>query len=391
MYQQLLNHSADLKQLENDGYEVEIKEKHLLIHNVPYVTTLKVIQRGTFVSTLNHTNEKTLAPETHVVFFSGDFPCDKNGNPIEKIRHETKGEVHGGISTQHSFSNKPAGGFKNYYDKMTNYINIVSSPAFSIDNTVTAKTFKPIKVTEEESIFNYFDSNSSRSGILELSEKFANEKVGIIGVGGTGSYILDLVSKTPVREIHLFDGKKFVHHNAFRAPGAASLSELENTPYKVDYFKNKYSNMHRGVHAHAYYLDSNNISILKMLTFVFISIDDSGAKKVIIEFLKENKINFIDVGMGIEVVDKKLRGTMRVTTGLFNKTDHISKRISFADMPDDDYHKNIQTAELNALNAILAVIKWKKLLGYYHDYEQEHNTYYDIDGNHITNDEKNNS
>jgi tRNA A37 threonylcarbamoyladenosine dehydratase len=46
-------------------------------------------------------------------------------------------------------------------------------------------------------------------------------------MGGTGSYILDLVAKTAVMEIHLFDGDDFNQHNAFRAPGAASLEDLE--------------------------------------------------------------------------------------------------------------------------------------------------------------------
>jgi hypothetical protein len=35
-------------------------------------------------------------------------------------------------------------------------------------------------------------------------------KIAIIGLGGTGSYVLDLAAKTPVKEIHLFDGDKFL-------------------------------------------------------------------------------------------------------------------------------------------------------------------------------------
>ena len=40
--------------------------------------------------------------------------------------------------------------------------------------------------------------------------------------------------------------------------------------------------------------------------------------------------------------------------------------MSFEDTPgDDDYNRNIQIADLNALNAAFAVIKWKKLFGFY--------------------------
>ena len=74
-------------------------------------------------------------------------------------------------------------------------------------------------------------SPTTRDGLLGA--------VAIAGPGGTGSYVLDLVAKTPVRDIHLFDGDSFMSHNAFRAPGAASLEELRALPKKVDYFHAK--------------------------------------------------------------------------------------------------------------------------------------------------------
>jgi hypothetical protein len=46
---------------------------------------------------------------------------------------------------------------------------------------------------------------------------------------------------------------------------------------------------------------------------------------------------------------------------------------------------NIQVADLNAFNACLAVIKWKKLLGFCYDHDQEHHSLYTIDGNHLMN------
>ena len=61
--------------------------------------------------------------------------------------------------------------------------------------------------------------------------------VAIIGLGGTGGYILDFVAKTPVKQIRLFDPDVFLSHNAFRAPGAPMLEELRDAPKKVDYLK----------------------------------------------------------------------------------------------------------------------------------------------------------
>jgi hypothetical protein len=52
-----------------------------------------------------------------------------------------------------------------------------------------------------------------------------------------------------------------------------------------------------------------------------------------------------------------------------------------------DYARNIQIADLNALNAILAVIKWKKLFGFYVDFEQEHHSTYTVNGNLLLNED----
>lgn len=202
-------------------------------------------------------------------------------------------------------------------------------------------------------------------------------------------YILDLVAKTPVVEIHTFDGDRFLTHNAFRGPGAPSIEELEAAPYKVDHFASMYARMHRGVIPHPYFIDEANVQELADLDFVFVAVDDGEARKVIVDALEEFGVPFIDVGLGVEEVDGKLTGIVRTTTSTAEKRDHVGARISFADPGGvDDYRSNIQIAELNALNAALAVIRWKKLRGIYADLEGEFHSGYAIDGNHIVNDER---
>jgi len=159
------------------------------------------------------------------------------------------------VTVNHQFSSKPVviGAFPNYYDKMTAYANILTSHAEALEPGVKAQTFPPIPTSEDESIFQYLDTATSRAGIGAINAKLELGKVAIVGVGGTGAYVLDLVSKTPVKEIHLFDGDFFLNHNAFRAPGAASLEELNARPKKVAYLKERYSKMHRGIVSHDRY------------------------------------------------------------------------------------------------------------------------------------------
>jgi len=392
MSQQLINRSPDLKRLRDEGYDIETRGSYLLVKHIPYVNSAKEVKLGMLVSELSLSGDVVTKPKNHVVYFAGNYPCNKDGSEIAKIRNQNqRQELDRGLVIDYSFSSKPTEGYNDYYDKMTTYVAILSGPAQSIDPTVTAMTFPTIESKEEESVFNYIDTASSRAEITLVTRKLELGAVGIVGLGGTGSYVLDLVAKTPVREIRLFDGDKFSQHNAFRSPGAASIDELKTEPKKVRYFKDIYSKMHRHIVANDCFIDATNVSQLEGLNFVFLCLDGGEMKRLVIEKLEALGVPFIDVGMGIELVDNALVGILRVTTSTAAKRDHVrgKQRISFSDgIGNKEYSRNIQIADLNALNAALAVVKWKKLFGFYKDFENEHCSAYTIDGNMLTNEDK---
>jgi hypothetical protein len=390
MSQELVNRSPDLKRLRDEGFAIEVVQPaYLVVRDVPYVNSRREVKVGILVSELSLANNVTTKPTTHVIFFSGEHPCHKDGTNIAQITHQSGTQNLGGIAVHHSFSNKPGPeGYRDYFEKVDTYVRVISSPAQSLDPNVTAKTFRVIETSEEESVFKYLDSASSRAKIDQVTAKLKVRKLAIIGLGGTGSYVLDFVAKTPAKEIHLFDGDKYLQHNAFRSPGAASGQELEQQLYKVEYFKNIYSKMRRNIFAHPHHIDDSNVGQLKEMDFVFICVDRGSAKKLIIEKLESWNMPFIDVGMGIEKVGTGLTGILRTTTSTAQSSKHVQKRVDFTDDdPEGVYNQNIQIAELNAFNAAQAIIKWKKLLGFYHDLEKEHNSTYSIDCNLLTSEE----
>ena len=70
--------------------------------------------------------------------------------------------------------------------------------------------------------------------------------------------------------------------------------------------------------------------------------------------------------MGINITNNMLLGTLR-TTAIDSRSKPTAKaHIDFGDENDGIYQSNIQISELNALNAALAVIGWKKHAGFYH-------------------------
>lgn len=374
-----INRSQDLKRLIDEGFEIDVYGGHLIVHHIPYVNSNREIKYGILITPLSLNNEVTLRPDTHVIGFMGEHPCNKDGSVITAIKHSNPNQqLSAGIVMNYTFSNKPVNGYENYYHKVTRYADIISAPAKSIDKTVTAQTFKVLECSDDESVFLYTDSNSSRANISQLNEKFKGQRIGIIGLGGTGSYLLDLIVKTPVDEIWLFDGDDFLQHNAFRSPGAASVETLNKRMKKVDYYASIYSQMRRGIKTFPVKITEVNIDLLEGLSFVFVCIDSNSARSMIISKLREYGVTFIDVGLGVNVADENLVGTLRVTVGTPEKHDHIPNRIGAAETDDNEYATNIQIADLNALNALMAIIKWKKLCGFYQDLKGEHNTTFTI-------------
>jgi hypothetical protein len=110
----------------------------------------------------------------------------------------------------------------------------------------------------------------------------------------------------------------------------------------------------------------------------------------IVNYLIKTEIQFIDVGIGMYCNNDTLGGNVRVTTCTPVKHNHIAKRINFVETEDDEYSTNIQIADMNALNAVLAVIKWKKICGFYFDFAHEHNTSYSVVTNELVNDDEEN-
>lgn len=385
----LIARSPDLKRLQDEGYEIEVRSGFLIVRSVPYVTPGKTVTLGTVVTDLALNDDITQKPRDHQVWFAGEQPCHATGSPIKALGPQhCRQTLCEGVVVDFRFSAKAD--YPDYHAKITQYEEILSNPARSLKPDVTARTFRPIEACEEDSVFLYADSATSRAGIVPASIKLAMKKIAVVGLGGTGAYVLDLVAKTPVHEIHLFDGDRFLQHNAFRSPGAASLDDLRKNLSKVEYYTALYSRLRRGVIPHQEFISDETIGHLANFDFVFVCIDRPTVRKMISEFMKLNSMPFIDVGMELELIEDQasIVGACRITLSTPGKRDHFARHVSLEGaVADDLYGTNIQVADMNALNAALAVLKWKKFCGFYQDCYQEHQSVYAINAHQLTRDE----
>jgi len=378
----LVAHSDDLARLVEEGFDIEVREASLLVHHVPYVTPAGEVDYCILHSELTTNGERTVTPGRHEVWVIGEIPHDHQGNKLSIVIEEGAIDVGNGLTASCRLSGKlhnqhPA----DYYIKVLNVVRVLGQFAREISPGVTHTDAPPRESSPDESVFVYQDTASSRSLLSAVTERLKMPKVAIVGLGGTGSFILDMVAKTPVGEIHLFDDDEFLAHNAFRAPGAASLDDVKLMPKKVAYFESVYSRFRRAIVPHAVRVDESNVAELQEMSFVFLSMDAGPAKKLIIDHLRGWEIPFVDCGLGLTRVENSLRGTVRATSGSQGRYDHIDRRVSFRDITDDEYDLNMQTADLNMLNAVMAVLKWKKFCGYYIDSADERHSSYVVSSN----------
>ena len=84
-----------------------------------------------------------------------------------------------------------------------------------------------VKAAAQGSPLRFPDTMSARYHMNDVSSLLRGKKVAIIGLGGTGSYILDFVARTHLEQIALFDDDKVHVHTIFRIPGFHSARNRE--------------------------------------------------------------------------------------------------------------------------------------------------------------------
>lgn len=369
--------SRDLAALARDGYELEITQGgHLLVKSVPLRTADGRVDHGTFVTKLAMNGDVTVNPvQDHAARFIGSAPCDSSGNPLRFVTGTSTEQLEPNLVVDHSMSSKPDPPYADYHHKVTAYVGLIEAQAKVIDPNVTARTGGPCLVQSDDWPFEYVDTASGRAGIGAISAKLSDQTVAIVGLGGTGSYLLDLVAKCPVATIHLFDGDQFSTHNAFRAPGAASLEQLRTGSFKVDYLRSIYANMKRNIVAHPYDVSVANAEELRGMSFVFLAMEGGAVKRELVATLEQMGLTFVDCSVGVVKPEGSdvLLATVQVAASTPDNRDLLHAKVDFGAVNDDDpYAENIQVAELNALNATMAVLWWKRHAGVYHSSAPSH-------------------
>ena len=370
MFQELVSHNDDLRRLVEKGYAVSFDSNYLVVRDIPYLDVEGQLQFGAIVTKLDFIDQKRVTQTDHQVFFAGAMPCEMDGKLIPNLgggpTQLTLSEASEDVVVQRSFSNKPkdTGSFVDFFEKIESYGAIISGPAMELHDA-SPYTFRMVQESASNEIFKFRDTLTSRAEIGDLTAKFKDDVVAVIGLGGTGAYVLDFIVKTPVREIRAFDLDRFHVHNTFRSPGRLEESELGRS--KADVYRDRYENFRTGFSATPAFIDTSCDDELDGVTFAFVCVDKGPSRADIFDLLISKGIPFIDVGMGLNRKRGPLNGMLRTTyySAMDGDEARVRERAPLEDDLDDEYRANVQISELNALNACLAVIKFKQLRGFY--------------------------
>jgi len=346
---------------------VALLDGTLVISHVPYVRAAGNVGFGDLLVPLAMEGGRVVAPREHQAWWTGGAPKETDGAPLNgiSVHHAGRSCVAGHASAMMLCGRIRGREFRDYLEFVSTYVALLGAPAVALDPRVTARSSRrPVPVATDTGPFAYVDTASSRAALGALNATVKGRTVGIVGLGGTGSYVLDLVSKCGLDAIHLFDDDVLEQHSAFRAPGAATIHDLRARRRKVDHFAAVYRGIHRRVVPHAVRMDARTAPLLDPLDFVFLCIDDAAAKPPIMNRLAERGIAYVDAGMGLYASDRGIGGAIR-TTLVEPGDDTMAALVPTAGDSEGVYATNIQTCELNALNAALAVIAWKRRCGFY--------------------------
>ena len=374
-----IDRSPDLQTLVDYGYALELRGAYLVVKNIPYLcASTGALGHAALITSLDLTPEQaTRPPGDHTVWWTGDVPYHSDGSSLEGGiacgRWETGRDLGEGLTAYMQWSLKPLKGGKmrsyaDYREKIQTYVDEVASYAEArYPGVLEAARAGEDPVTVGETRFNYINTSTYRYGLKGVERPIEDEVVAVIGVGGTGSYLVDILAKTNVKELHLFDDDILEQHSAFRLAGAARIEEIGGTRTKVAWHQQRYAAVRdRGFFASEVKVHGDATNLLRRFTTVFIAVDDLASRRMIQAQCNALGVFHVSVGLAVEIEgqdNNQLGGMVKVETGFIHPP--RSDDESPSDPVQPQAYGNVQAAELNMLGAALAIVEWKAKVGVY--------------------------
>ena len=362
---------------EQAGFSVRVESDVVLAMRVPCLLAGEVVGTCTIEKSYDPASGKPsdrIGGAVHAVRITTDAEHDgrvyhADGNPIESY-------INGDGKTWSDISIKKGG--RDSPEEDVSASDLIHRYAKQIVGAVSTAGYSETASLAMRGPFMIPNTFEARAALGPVQDRIRDQRIAIIGLGGTGAYILDLIAKTPVREIHLLDSDEVNWHNFMRAPGAPTAEEIESRHKgrlrKVDYYHPKYASLREGIYPHTVRVDNQStfgeFLSAHPIDYAFVCIDqltdgDSPRQDVVYCALSEAAVPFIDSGVSITLDDRKVRGAVTTSAycaGSVAWKGAIPNARVEGNIPG---YRNVQLPEVNALAASLAVMEWRRRTAQY--------------------------
>ena len=357
---------------EQAGFAVRVDSDAVRVVGVPCLLADGLIGTCTIEKSYDPASGKQndrIGGAVHAVRITTDKEHDgrvyrADGNPIENY-------IDGDGKTWSNISIRK--GSQNSSEEDVSASDLIHRYAKQIVGAVSGAVYSETASLGRQGPFKIPNTFEARAAIGPVQDRIRDQRTAIIGMGGTGAYVLDLMAKTPVAEIHLLDSDYVDWHNFMRAPGAPTTEEIESRRkgrlHKVNYYHSKYASLREGIYPHAVRVDSSSMFAeflsVHPVDYAFVCIDqlmdsDSPRQDIVYSALSEAGVPFIDSGVSITLDNCAVRGvvtTSAYAAGSLAWKDAIPNARVEGNVPG---YRNVQLQEVNALAASLAVMEWRR-------------------------------
>ena len=276
-----------------------------------------------------------------------------NGKVYDRLGSEIGNVVRQGTEDSCTISIKrDEGEYQDAWEALKTYIQQIYGGFRASDNSGTHEVERP---------YTFPISGEKSRDEVQWLDLVRGEKVAIVGLGGVGAWIADLLTKADVAEVHGWDADSIEDKNIIRMPGAVCPDWIGKP--KAEWLEQTYRQVHRRVFGHSEYVTENNTDELcSNITFGFVTVDNDKSRETVCAAFSESGIPFIDVGISLGRCAGQVSASIRVTTA-WPHDDAWRKAIPKVDDAGQETYGKLELPDVASVAAGLAVQSWRKVRG----------------------------
>ena len=271
---------------------------------------------------------------------------DRNGNQIGNVTKSNQAD-RCTISIK-----RDAGEYKDAWEALKTYISEIYG-GFRTDTQ--AGTQQPMRP------YTFPIAGEKTCKEVEWLDLVRGDRIAVAGLGGVGSWIADIMTKSDVSELHAWDDDLIEDKNILRMPGAVHPKWIGKS--KARWFEDTYRQIHPKVYGHEEKVYAGNFEeFLSGINFGFVAVDNDEGLEAACDALAGANIPFVNVGLSIDRRQGQVTVSVRLITA-YPHNESWQSAVPRVDRSGQEVYGGLELPDISAMAVGLAVQSWRKIRG----------------------------